>query len=249
MGALKAKNVTVVGGSRGIGRVIVEAAIGEGACVLAVARGREALAQLSREVPETATLVCDATEEGAPAAVFAALQPDLLVVCAGAIPPTAPVQKQSWTEFSVNWEADVKASFLFCKAALLQPLASGALVILISSGAGLGGSPISGGYAGSKRMQMFLAAYSQQESARLGLRLRFLALVPAGIMPNTGVGDAAVAGYSRYLGIPASDFVGGRTNPPSPKDVARAVIGFADDHRTADGAAFVVTGSGVAPVQ
>ncbi|BAC89169.1 SDR family oxidoreductase [Gloeobacter violaceus] len=249
MGALKDKNVVVVGGSRGVGRIIVEAAIAEGACVLAVARGQEALAQLSREVPEAATLVCDATEEGAPAVVFAALQPDVLVVCAGAIPPSTPVQEQSWIEFSVNWEADVKASFLFCKAALLQPLAPGALVILISSGAGLGGSPISGGYAGSKRMQMFLAGYTQKESDRLALGLRFLALAPGGIMPDTGVGDAAVAGYSRYLGISASDFVRRRADPPSPEDVARAVIGFADASRTADGAAFVVTGSGVAPLR
>lgn len=249
MGALKAKHVVVVGGSRGIGRAIVEAAIGEGARVLAVARGQEALAQLSRELPGTAILVCDATKEGAPAAVFAALQPDVLVVCAGAIPPAVPVQEQSWTEFSVNWEADVKASFLFCKAALLQPLAMGTLVILISSGAGLRGSPISGGYAGSKRMQMFLAGYCQKESTRLGLGLRFLALAPGGIMPDTGVGDAAVMGYSRYLGIPISDFIRGRADPPSPEDIARAVMDFAEDRRTAEGGAFVVTGSDVVPVQ
>ncbi|MBW4697508.1 MAG: hypothetical protein KME03_06355 [Aphanocapsa lilacina HA4352-LM1] len=40
MGALKGKHVVVVGGSRGVGRVIVEAAIAAGARVLAVARGQ-----------------------------------------------------------------------------------------------------------------------------------------------------------------------------------------------------------------
>ena len=65
-------------------------------------------------------------------------------------------------------------------------------MILISSGAGIGGSPISGGYAGAKRMQMFLASYCQKESARLGLGIRFAALVPMRLMPETELGKVAV---------------------------------------------------------
>ena len=42
MGSLQGQNVVVVGGSRGVGRSIVEAAFSEGAAVLAVARGAEA---------------------------------------------------------------------------------------------------------------------------------------------------------------------------------------------------------------
>jgi NAD(P)-dependent dehydrogenase (short-subunit alcohol dehydrogenase family) len=57
-------------------------------------------------------------------------------------------------------------AFLFCREALRAPLAPGSVVVIISSGAGLGGSPISGGYAGAKRMQMFLAKYCQAESDR-----------------------------------------------------------------------------------
>ena len=84
--------------------------------------------------------------------------------------------EQSWQEFAVNWESDVKIAFHFCKAALSRPLPAGASVVLISSGAALAGSLISGGYAGAKRTQLFIANYSQKESDRLGLGLQFTAL-------------------------------------------------------------------------
>jgi len=100
-------------------------------------------------------------------------------------------------------------SFLFCGHVLRTPLAPGSRVILISSGAGLRGSPISGGYAGSKRMQMFMAAYCQKESVRLGLGIHFTALVPMRIMPETELGETAVKGYAHYLGIAPADFIQG----------------------------------------
>jgi NAD(P)-dependent dehydrogenase (short-subunit alcohol dehydrogenase family) len=246
MRTLTDKNLVVVGGSRGVGRVIVEAAKREGASVLAVARGTQALEQLARDLPGVKTLAADATEEKTVEKVLAVL-PDVLVICAGSVPPTAPVHELSWADFSKNWETDVKASFLFCKGALRKPIKAGAKIILISSGAALGGSPISGGYAGAKRMQMFLAGYSQKESERMGLGLRFVALAPARIMPQTDLGNAAVSGYSRYLGISASAFIGGMSDAQTPLNVAEAVIELANGTQHLEGSAFVVKGSGVAP--
>ena len=49
MGSLQGQNVVVVGGSRGVGRSIVEAALSEGATVLAVARGEQSLARFAGE--------------------------------------------------------------------------------------------------------------------------------------------------------------------------------------------------------
>ncbi|TIX31872.1 MAG: SDR family NAD(P)-dependent oxidoreductase, partial [Mesorhizobium sp.] len=49
MKPLQNQNVVVVGGSRGVGRAIVEAALGAGATVLAVARGAADLKQLAWE--------------------------------------------------------------------------------------------------------------------------------------------------------------------------------------------------------
>src|SRR5439155_20982875 len=119
---LTGKNMVVIGGSRGVGRRIVEAAIRNGVRVLAVARQEGALRQLAQEVSDADLLSLDATDGGAPAKVFDVLRPDILVLCAGAFPPAAPLHEQSWQEFAVNWETDVKITFHFCKAALSRPL-------------------------------------------------------------------------------------------------------------------------------
>ena len=193
------------------------------------------------EVPGTEVLALDATDEGAPSKVFDVLEPDILVLAGGAFPPAAPMHEQSWQQFAVNWEADVKIAFHFCKAALSRPLPAGATVIVISSGAALAGSPISGGYAGAKRTQMFIANYSQKESDRLGLGLRFMALAPR-IMPDTDLGKHAVAGYSRYLGVSAADFIQGMASPPTSSDVASAVIELATNPDQHKGKVFVVSG-------
>jgi NAD(P)-dependent dehydrogenase (short-subunit alcohol dehydrogenase family) len=247
MQPLSGKNVVVIGGSRGVGRRIVEAAAGNGARVLAVARQEDPLRQLAQDVPGTETLALDATDEGAPAKVFGMLAPDVLVLCAGALPPVAPLHEQSWQEFAVNWETDVKVAFHFLKAALSRPLPAGSSVILISSGAALAGSPISGGYAGSKRTQLFMANYSQKESDRLGLGLRFMALAPR-ITPDTDIGRHAVAGYSRYLGISAADFIASMNTPPTSSGIASAVIELAASPDQAKGKAFVVSGKGLEPI-
>ena len=242
--SLAGKNMVVIGGSRGVGRRIVEAAIGSGARVLAVARQEGPLRQLAQEVSGTEVLSLDAADEGAPARVFGVLEPDVLVLCAGAFPSAAPLHKLSWQEFAINWEADVKIAFHFCKAALSRPLREGASVILISSGAALAGSPNSGGYAGAKRTQMFIANYSQKESDRLGLGLRFMTLAPR-IMPDTELGKHAVAGYSRYLGISTADFIQSMASPPTSSDVATGVIELLTNPDQSKGKAFIVSGKGL----
>lgn len=245
MGSLQGQNVVVVGGSRGVGRSIVEAALGEGATVLAVARGEPSLAKLAKDVGGVRILAVDATADSAPGKIFAALEPDVLVICAGALAPSAPLQEQSWEGFSANWESDVKASFLFCKAALQGRLKPGSRVVLISSGAALsGGPPNSGGYAGAKRMQMFLAGHSQKESDRQGLGLRFMALAPARIMPGTGVGDRGIDGVSDYMGIRPADLLASMTDMQTPADVGRAVVQLAT--AKPQGSSFVVSGAGLA---
>src|SRR5260370_39086830 len=143
---LRGKNVVVIGGSRGLGRAIVAAAHEEGAHVLAVARQEAELAKLTEELPGVQVLALDATGESAPAKVFATLSPDVLVVCAGAIPHAAPLGEQSWEQFSRNWNSDVKMSLFFSQAALTSPLTAGTTIILISSGAAISGWPLSGGY-------------------------------------------------------------------------------------------------------
>lgn len=244
---LTGKKIVVIGGSRGVGRRVVELAASDGGRVLAVARQEAPLRRLAQEVPGAEVLSLDATDEAAPEKVFAVLQPDILVLSAGAFPPAAPLHEQSWQQFGVNWETDVKIAFHFCKAALSLPLSAGASVILISSGAALGGSPISGGYAGAKRTQIFIQSYSQKESDRLGLGIRFTALAPR-IMPESELGKHAVAGYSRYLGISQAEFVQGMESPPTSSDVATAAIEMVTNPDPSKGNVFVVWGKGLEAV-
>jgi NAD(P)-dependent dehydrogenase (short-subunit alcohol dehydrogenase family) len=244
--SLAGKTMVVIGGSRGVGHEIVKMAASHGARVLAVARQQARLAQLAQEVPGVETLALDASDEAAPRKVFDTVEPDILVLCAGAFPPVAPIHQQSWREFAVNWETDVKIAFHFLKEALSRPLRPGGSVILISSGAALAGSPISGGYAGAKRTQLFMANYSQKESDRLGLGLRFAALAPR-MVPDTALGRHAVAGYARYLGISEADFIGSMAAPPKSSDVAAAVIALATQGDRKE-SVFIVSGKGLEAV-
>jgi NAD(P)-dependent dehydrogenase (short-subunit alcohol dehydrogenase family) len=247
MSQLQGKRVAVIGASRGVGRAVAGHALNAGANVLAVARGRDGLAELQASLPAIDVFPLDATAEDAPDKLFRVTTPDVVVLSLGAVPPAHPVQCLSWGDFSVNWSTDVKASFLFCKAALHNALPPGARIILISSGAAVGGSPISGGYAGAKRMQLFLAGYCQREADRLALDLVFYGLAPARIMPETRLGMAAVEGYARYLGMSAADFAAGITDRQSPDDVANAVIDLASGARR-DASAFLVNAHGLAAV-
>ncbi|MEO8530358.1 MAG: SDR family oxidoreductase [Deltaproteobacteria bacterium] len=245
MDSMTGQNVVVIGGSRGIGRAIVRSTRAEGASVLAVARTAASLTELCNTTPSLTTLALDATNETAPDAVFAAMTPDVLVICAGALAAEAPLHDQSWADFSANWDTDVKASFLFCQAALRAPLKPGTRVVLISSGAAFsGGPPFAGGYAGAKSMQIFLAGHCQKESDRLGLGLRFMALAPMLIMPGTGVGDGGIQGYVAYTGLKAADFLANMPERMTPEDVGQAVVALATGQP--QGSAFKVAGNGLA---
>jgi NAD(P)-dependent dehydrogenase (short-subunit alcohol dehydrogenase family) len=81
MATLASKNVVIIGGSRGVGRAIARRMVAEEAHVLAVGRNGASLEQLATELPGTKTMAIDAAVEAAPARVFAALRPDLLVLC------------------------------------------------------------------------------------------------------------------------------------------------------------------------
>jgi NAD(P)-dependent dehydrogenase (short-subunit alcohol dehydrogenase family) len=244
---LHGKNVVVIGGSRGLGRAIVAAIHAEGARVLAVARQEAELAKLTEELSGLQMLALDATSESAPAKVFATLSPDVLIVCAGAIPHMALLGEQSWEQFSRNWNTDVKLSLLFSQAALTTPLPSGTTIILMSSGAAISGSPLSGGYAGSKRTQMFIGSYAQYESDHRSLGLRFLVLAPGGnIMPETDLGKVAASAYASAQGLSLQDFIRGRQSPPvTPDLVANAVVELASRPRGGEGKAFLISGKGV----
>ncbi len=244
MGAFTDKSAMIVGGSRGIGRAVVEAVSAQGAETLAIGRDRTTLASLSGNGKSIKTLAADATDPATAQTAFETMVPDLMVVSVGAVPVMAPLHTQSWEEFSRIWQTDVRATFEFCKQALQAPMPKGGSVVIISSGAGtVGGSPLSGGYAGAKRMQFYLADYCQKAADQLDLGVRFKALLPAQIMGDTQVGLAAATGYASAQGITPQQFLDRFDVPLRPKDVANAVVRIVTDPTHADTTQFIITGT------
>jgi NAD(P)-dependent dehydrogenase (short-subunit alcohol dehydrogenase family) len=169
MSDLSGRTTVVVGASRGLGRGIARAFAEAGAPVVAVARTGQALAELAATSANIRTEIADAADETVAWSLLDHYEPEVLIPVAGANPAMRPLQHQTWDTFSVNWNADVKIACTWLREALLKPLPPGSRVVMVSSGAAINGSPASGGYAGAKATQRFIAAYAQEESRRAGL--------------------------------------------------------------------------------
>ena len=246
MRPLEGKIALVTGGSRGLGEGIVRALAAEGATVWALARDAARLEQLRDAVPGVQTLAADVAGPQAAAEALQSIRPDIVVLSAGATPTMAPVHQQSWEQFSSTWATDVHMTFAFGKQALVQPLAPGSVVVIVSSGASIGGSALSGGYAGAKRMQWFLAHYLQSEAAALSRDIRFITLVPKQIVAATALGHAAATAYAAHQGISEQAFLERFGPPLTPAGVGRAVVELLTDPAYRSGIAFGVTSGGLA---
>lgn len=239
------KLALVIGGSRGFGKGIVQALDQSGLKVWALARDQQALTSLGQDLPRVRTIAADMNEAGLAGRVLGELQPDIVVLSAGSTPQMAPIQEQIWDHFSQVWENDVKATLAFGQAALLTPLRPGSQMLIVSSGAAVGGSPLSGGYAGAKRMQWLMAQYLQQEAQNLQLGIRFTVLVPRQISPDTDLGRAAIAAYTERLGISAEKYLERFGEPLTSRHVGEAVRALLLEPREADSLAFGLTSRGL----
>ena len=241
MRQLTERTAVVIGGSRGFGQGIVRALAAEDATVWALARDAGRLDLLKREVAGVQTLVADVTDPQTAPQTLRAIRPDILVLNAGATPTLAPIHQQSWEQFARTWNTDVHMTFSFGKEALVLPLAAGSVVVIVSSGAAISGSPRSGGYAGAKRMQWFLARYLQQEADTLNLGIRFVALLPRQISGATELGRAAVAAYAAHEGISEQAFLDRFGPPLTPERVGEGVVALLTDPAYSTGIAFGIT--------
>src|SRR6266480_5803300 len=204
--SLKDKNVVVTGGSRGLGLGLVEALVAHGAKVTVVARDSDALKSVRARLG-VATISADVTDESAAGRILVEVHPDILVLNAGAKPRMGRLDQLSWADFTATWETDVKAGLYWLQAALKVPLKPGSRVLVGSSGAAENGSPLSGGYAGAKRMLWFMAKYANGIAKQKGLGIRFQAIVPLQIIGDTGVGDAGANAYARAMGLKRDEFL------------------------------------------
>jgi len=243
MNNLSGKTALVVGASRGLGRGIAAATSNAGASVIAVSRSATTFPEPGG-AGSIQAVAADAADPSVPGSLLDRYDPHLLVLVAGATPLIRPLQHHTWETFSANWNTDVRMAFHWLREALLKPLRPGSTVVVVSSGAALAGSPLSGGYAGAKATQRFIAGYAQEEADRAGLGLRFTALMPR-ITPLTELGRPAVRAYAARGGQTEEEYVRQLGELLSPESAGAAIVELAQADTAGVAPGYLLTGAGL----
>jgi NAD(P)-dependent dehydrogenase (short-subunit alcohol dehydrogenase family) len=244
---LTGTSAVVTGASRGFGRATAIALAAHGAHVVGVSRSEAELGELHQRFGTSFTpVIADVTDTSLAARLLSAFRPRTLVLNAGATPQAAPLHQQTWETFKQNWEMDVQHVFSFAREALLAPLDSGAVVVSLSSGAAMRGSPLSGGYAGAKATIKFISAYAGSEAERNSLGIRFLSVLPQ-LTPATELGSLYVDAYAGYAGVSRDTYLGQFGAMLTAEQVATSIVELAiDDGYTAP--AYLLTAAGTSPL-
>jgi len=247
MNDLTGRTAVVAGASRGLGRGIARALAAAGAQVVAVARNGPALDELAATSANIKTEVADAASEAVAWRLIDAYEPDILVLVAGASPVMLPLQLQTWETFSVNWDADVKIAFGWLREALLRPLRPGSTVVVVSSGAAVNGSPASGGYAGAKATQRFIADYARDEARRAGLGITVTAVLPR-MTPAGAVGRSGIRAYAARDGLTEQEYVAKLGEPLTDEGAGSAVAELIGMDPAAVAPGYLLTAGGLKPL-
>jgi NAD(P)-dependent dehydrogenase (short-subunit alcohol dehydrogenase family) len=241
------ENVLITGGTSGLGRGIVEALLARSIPVTVLARDMAKLEVVRR----LGAAICpgDATDRLTMERAIAEANPTTLILNAGATPVMAPLDEQTWESFDRVWSTDVKATLHGLQAALAAPLAPGSRVIALSSGAAIVGAPLSGSYAGAKRMIWLMARDANAIAEARKLSLRFHALLPMQLMADTPLGLTVAREYARRRGVSVETHIQERygtymTARAFGERVAEWLAG-----PSASGIAFGVGESGVHPIE
>jgi NAD(P)-dependent dehydrogenase (short-subunit alcohol dehydrogenase family) len=242
--SIEGRRFIVTGGSRGLGLGIVEALVERGGKVTVVARDAGRLAEVQKRLGVSVT-AGEITDAALAANLLREVRPDVVVLNAGMTPAMGPLHQQTWETFTAPWETDVKGAFHWIQAALRLPLARGSRVLVGSSGAAVGGSPLSGGYAGAKRMQWLMAGYANTVSAQLDLGIRFQALIPMQIVGDTDLGRNAAEQYARSRGMTTEAFLASFGAPMPSRRYGEHVIAVLTDPKYASVTALGLKGEGI----
>ncbi len=248
MNNLSDKTAIVVGASRGLGRGIATGFAEAGANVVAVSRTEAKFPEPANGAGTIRPELADAGDATVAARLLDRYEPEVVVLVAGAIPHMRPLQEQTWETFAVNWQTDVRVTFHWLREILLKPLRPGSRVVVVSSGAAMGGSPLSGGYAGAKATQRFITAYAQDEAKRAGLDITFAAVLPR-FSPQTGVGRPAVQAYAARVGQSVEEYLKSfvQSSGPlvTPEVGGAALVQLVKENAAKVAPAYLLTGAGL----
>ena len=159
---LSGHNTLITGGSQGLGRVIVEAFLAEGANVVFCARTAADIAQTQSALnsqlktgQQLVGLTCDIADPTSVAALFARaaqLGPLHVVVNnAGIYGPIGPTEEVALTDWMQAWQVNVTGTLLVCQQAIrvMKPRRAGK-IISISGGGATNPMPRFAAYAATK---------------------------------------------------------------------------------------------------
>jgi len=243
---LNGKRVMVTGGTQGLGLAMVKALIASGANVTAMSRDRSNLE--AAEKVGASVIAGDATDATLMNSVVRDETPDVLILNAGTRLPIKPIDQQSWDEFSIVWNTDVKAGLVGIQAALNTPMKRGGRILVMSSGASMvlavpfikpENLSLSGGYVGAKRMLWFMAHSANTVSRDRDLGLHFQVLAPMQLIPATTLGHEVAAACAEIEGISVDEHVMKRYGSVlRPAQVGEQVAELLGDPRYMQGVAY-----------
>ncbi len=203
---LQGRRAIVVGASGGFGFGIAAKLARSGMQLLVLARSDGQMPTLAASYPNVTIRTLDAGVDGIARELIHSHKPEVLVLNAGARPEVGPIQDHSWESFSVNWHSDVRIAFNWLQAALLEPMPPGSHIIVMSSGAAIAGSPLSGGYAGAKATLRTMAHMVNDESSRRRLGIVSRVLHPT-LTPSTDLGAPFIEAYAARSGTSREAFL------------------------------------------
>lgn len=243
---LNTAKVIITGGSSGIGFEIAKALMQKGAEVTVIARDSIKLGA-ARDAGAR-SIAGDATDAAVIDRAIAGVDPDVLILNAGAHLHPALIDEQDWETFSVIWNNDVKAAFVGIQAALKRPMRPGTRVLITSSGAAMVMShpkinPYdlrhSNGYVGAKRMVWFMGHQANAASKIRGLGIKFQVLVPGQLMAATEHGKTVAEACAKVEGITIEEHILHRYGSHlQPSQIGRQVAELLAEPRYEEGIAY-----------
>lgn len=167
---LNGRVALITGGGRGIGRAIALSFAKQGARVAVVARTREQVETVAKEIGENAVaLVCDVSDPDQVAGIFAEIKPDILVNNAG-IAESATFVTTTDELWNRHLAINLTGTFYCTRAALPAMLERGwGRVINIASIAAKTGAPYIAAYTASKHGVLGLTRSLAVEVAARGI--------------------------------------------------------------------------------
>lgn len=236
MAGLKGRHAVVTGGGTGIGRAIAFRLAADGASVTVMGRREGPLVETAAALPGGRAQVCDAADEAAVQAAFAAIPPvSILVNCAG-VAGSAPFARMTLAHFRGMLDANLVSAFLCSRAAIPGMVEAGfGRIINIASTAALKGYAYIAAYCAAKHGLIGLTRALAAEFARTGVTIN--AVCPG--YADTEIVTAAVANIQAKTGRTAEQALAElvKHNPQGrlvrPEEVADAVAWLAGENAAA----------------